>query len=243
MNILDIRRYEMLVRVKEFGVAHAEMFPTTSLGGSTFAVVATAVDALKTHLGAQASGRGAARERTASKVAARQFLRDMVEAISRTARAIGVDTPAVDDRFKLPRSQNDQRLIATARGFALDADPLADKFVSHNMPATFLTDLDNAIGAFEKIIVEHATTKENNAAAKQAIETALEAANAAVVRLDAIVTNRLGNDREALVMWRSARHVSRLGVSSGRATTSAPDPTPSPAPAPVPVTVPPTAAA
>jgi hypothetical protein len=232
MNILDIRRYEMLVRVKEFGVAHAEVFPTTSLGGTTFAVVATAVDAWKTHVAAQASGQGAAREGTVSKATARRALRNMVLTISKTARAIGIDTPAVDGKFRFERGQNDQRLIATARGFALDAAPLADQFVAHNMPATFLTDLDAAIAAFEKAIVEHATTKENNAAAKQAMQTALEAANAAVVRLDAIVPNRLGHDREALVMWRSARHVSRLGVSSGRPATPAPDQVPAPVTAP-----------
>jgi len=229
MNILDIRRYEMLVRVGEFGVAHAEVFPTTSLGGKTFVAVATAVDALKTHLGAQASGIGAAREGTASRAAARRTLRDMVEAISSTARAIGIDASAVDDRFKVPRSRNDQRLIAAARGFAVDAAPLADQFVAHNLPATFLVDLGTAINTFEQTILDHAKIKENNAAASQAITAALDAAHASVRRLDAIVANGLRDDGEALAMWRSARHVSRLGVSSGH-----PAPTPAPAPAPAP---------
>jgi hypothetical protein len=142
----------------------------------------------------------------------------------------------VDGKFRLAHSHGDQRLIAAARGFALDAAPLAEQFVAHDMPATFLADLDAAIGAFEKAIADHSTTNENNLAAKQAIEVALKAGTAAVLRLDAIVFNRLGNDREALVMWRSARHVSRLGVSGGRSTPPAADPVPTP------VTATPTAA-
>ncbi len=237
MKIVAIRRYEMLVRVKEFGAAHADAFPETSLGGQTFAAVATAVDALQAQLTAQASG--AKRDALSQKAAARQALRDAIDAIARTARAIGTDTPGVKDKFALPHSRGDQRLLASARAFAQNAAPLTDQFTTHNMPATFVTDLNNAIAAFERAILGYAIVQENAAAAKKAIAAALEAGEAAVLRLDAIVSNKV--DAEALAMWEEARRVSRVGLGSARpASPVAPAPVvPTPAPAPIPMPAPP----
>ena len=85
MNSLDTRRYEMLVRVRDFGVTQTALFPPASLGGQAFAAVAKAVNDLDGHAASQYSGRGAAREGAASKAAAREALRDDIEAIARTA--------------------------------------------------------------------------------------------------------------------------------------------------------------
>jgi hypothetical protein len=229
MNVTDIRRYEMLVRVKEFGVAHADVFTATSLGGQTFAVVATAVDSLKSQLAAEAAGRNSGKNAVTSKAAARRALRNALEDINRTARAIAIDTPAIADKFKLPRSHGDQQLIAAARGFAREAAPFADKFITHNVPPTFVTDLDNATATLERSILDQSTVLEKNAAAKKAIRMALDTGYAAVQRLDAIVANRLRGDAEALTIWANTRRVSRIGVGSGRQT---PSPAPAPAPAP-----------
>src|SRR5437870_3746571 len=118
MNVLDIRRYEMLVRVRQFGAAHPDAFPATSLGGQMFAAVGLAVDALDQQGASQVPGLGAAKEATASKAAARAALHETLDAVSHTARALALDTPGLDDKFRLPRSRNDQRLLNAARAFA-----------------------------------------------------------------------------------------------------------------------------
>ena len=142
MNITEIRRYEMLIRVKELGAAHADAFPASSVGGQMFAAVAAAVDQLHGHVAAQASGRGAVKEATTSKAAARTTLRGTLEAISHTSRALALDTPGIADKFRVPRSRNDQRLLGAARAFIVDAQPLLDAFVTHNLPASFVDGIE-----------------------------------------------------------------------------------------------------
>ncbi len=49
MTSSDIRRYEMFVRVRDFGEAHAALFPKASLAQEQFAAVAAAATALSGH--------------------------------------------------------------------------------------------------------------------------------------------------------------------------------------------------
>lgn len=221
MNSLDTKRYEMLVRVRDFGVANEALFPSSSLGGQSFVAVAGAVSALNEHAATHMSGRGSAREGTVSKAVAREALRDDLEAIMRTARAMALDTPGVDDKFRLPRGSGDQMILNTARAFLRDAGPLSADFVKHDMPDDFLADLQSDIEAFEEAIRDHETGKDTHVAARAAIEGAIDAGLDAVRRLDAIVPNRLRNDSKALASWERAR---RVEYRAGRSRTEAPAP-------------------
>src|SRR5262245_54490968 len=118
MNSLDTRRYEMLLRVNEFGLAHAELFPPTTLGGQAFAAVRTAIEQMDDHAAASAYGRGAARSGTTSRAIARKALREHLDAVSRTARALALDMPGLDDKFRPPRGCGDSTLLIAARAFA-----------------------------------------------------------------------------------------------------------------------------
>ena len=100
MNGLDTRRYEMLVRVRDFGTAHPHLFPPSTLGDQAFATVAAVVTQLSEHAATQLSGRGTAREGTTSKAVAREALREDLDAIIRTARAVALDMPGTDDKFR-----------------------------------------------------------------------------------------------------------------------------------------------
>ena len=228
MNITEIRRYEMLIRVKELGAAHADAFPASSVGGQMFAAVAAAVDQLHGHVAAQASGRGAVKEATTSKAAARTTLRGTLEAISHTSRALALDTPGIADKFRVPRSRNDQRLLGAARAFIVDAQPLLDAFVTHNLPASFLTDLQADIDALEYAIHEQAVGEESHIAARASITRAMGDGLTAVQHLDAMVPNGLRHDSAAIAVWTSARHVERT-----RRAASTPSPAPTPPADPV----------
>jgi hypothetical protein len=123
-----------------------------------------------------------------------EALREHLEAITRTARAMALDMPGVDDKFRPPRGSGDQRLIETARQFAHDAAPLANEFVKHAIPANFLDDLDSDIKALEEAIKVRESGQGTHVAARASINAAMEAALAAVRRLDAIVPNTVGNE-------------------------------------------------
>jgi hypothetical protein len=207
MNSLDTRRYEMLVRVREFGAANTTLFPPSTLGGKAFEAVGMAVIALSDHAVTHVSGRGTAREGTASKAVAREALRDELEAIVRTARAMALDSPGVDDKFRLPRNNGDQAMLNAARAFLKDAAPLKADFTKHDMPDDFLDDLQADIEAFEEAIRDHEAGKDTHVAARAGIEAAIDNGLDAVRRLDAIVPNRLRNDPKTLALWERARRV------------------------------------
>jgi hypothetical protein len=227
MNMLVTRRLEMLVRVRDFGAAHRDLFPASTLGGKMFVTVGSAVTALSEQAASQLSGRGTARGGASSKAVARAALRDSLDAISRTARALALDNPGLDDKFRLPRSQADQALLSAGRAFAHDARPLAKEFIAHDMPTNFLTELNADLQEFEQAIREHAVGKDTHIAARAGIDTAMEAGLTAVQRLDAIVANRLREDPTTVAVWDSARHVER----TARTKNAAPTPLPAPAPA------------
>lgn len=219
MNNLDTRRYEMLVRVRDFGAAHKDLFPTrTTVGGKAFATITEAVEELTKHVASQLSGRGTAREGTTSKAVAREALRDEVDAIIRTARALALDDPGLDVKFKPPRSNGDQALISAARAFVVDAAPIAEAFVEHGMPKSFLKDLEGSIAELETAIQERNAGKETNVASQAAMEEAMEQGLGAVLRLDAVVTNTARGDASTLAAWELARRVTgRVGRGRGEA--------------------------
>ena len=216
MNESDTRRYEMLVRVRDFGASHADRFPKATVGGQAFAAVIDAVAALSEHASSQVSAKASARQGTTSKTLNRRELRARMEAISRTARALALDVPALDETFKMPRSLADQVLLSTARAFARDAQPLSKQFVSHDLPKTFITDLERCIDQFEVSMHNQREGNDTHAAARVAIRTAMDAGFAAVRRLEAIVPNKVGDDAEAIALWERAHRVERRGPRSPR---------------------------
>lgn len=208
----DIRRYEMLVRLKEFGVAHADLFPAASPGGQLFAAIGAAVDELRSNAVAQAFGERDARKGTSAKNAARDALRNALGVINRTSLTVAAGTPGLADRFRLPRSAGDQPVLAAAKAILEAATPLRDQFVAHNLPATFLDDLTATIGEFERAIDAQSKAKESRAGARANITKTLAAAHVTVRRLDPVVVNRLEDAPGLLGEWRSARHVSSLTI-------------------------------
>ena len=230
MRDTENRRHQMFVRVKGFGIDHANDFAANGLGTQLFTDLAGIVTQLDNHAAAEASGVGAARGGTSTRAAAREALRDDLEAISRTARAMAEDTPGIDDKFRLPRGNNDQALLNAARAFAADAAPLSAQFIGHEMPADFLTDLNTDIANMEAAISHQSSGVGDHVAAGAAIDETIDVGNAIVRKLDAIVRNRYANNPATLAEWTSASHTER----SPRRKAPASPPTPSPGSTPPP---------
>jgi hypothetical protein len=169
-------------------------------------------------------------ESTGSKAAARDELRRDLEAISRTARALAMSTPGLEDKFRAPRSISDQALLATARAFAADALPLKTEFTRRGMPDDFLEDLASDIEEFEQAINQKIQKREVHIAATAAIDTVIERGVNAVRELDAIMRNKFADDPASLAAWLSASHTQR----TPRQTTASPSPPPPPPPTPAP---------
>ncbi len=211
-----IRRYHMLVRVGRFGVERAPSFPPGTIGARAFADVQAAAAALEGHAVAQASSTG--RDTRQVKDAARRRLREALRAIGRTARAIAIDSPGLDRRFRAPKSNGDDALITAARGVLREAGEIAGAFVDHGLPATFLDDLAAAVSALERAGEGCRAVKEVCVEATAGVDAVLARTIAPILRLDVVVANVLRDDVTALAVWRQARRVGhgpRPGVQEG----------------------------
>ena len=217
MNVHEIRRYEMLRRVRDFGAARRERFASTPVANRTFALVADAVSAVEhavsTHVRVNRHGR----EHTIAKAAARRNLIKELQVIRRTARALSVDAPHLLGAFQMPRAPRDLTLVAVARAVAAHAARLEREFIAHALPDTFIADLNRLIDNFEQAIGRKHLLSGDNTEARVGIQLAVARGFLAVRRLDAIVLNHLRGDSQALAAWRRARFVERSpGSARGR---------------------------
>src|ERR1700752_3618794 len=122
-----VRRYEMLVRVSEFGAEHAPSFPPGTVGGRAFAAVREMVAALRRHAVAQTPAQS--REHFGQKTKARGRLLESLRVIRRTSRGIAEDIPALRRAFQVPKSSGDRALLTAARAFVHKARDLEGAFI------------------------------------------------------------------------------------------------------------------
>jgi hypothetical protein len=222
MDSSEMKIFEMFTRVRDFGGAHAADFPVESLGGRLFTEIGSVIEALNAQTATQTSGLAAARESTSGKAVARNALRSELEMMTRTARAMAIDTPGLDDKFRLPRSNADQALLNAARAYRADAEPLKADFIAHAMPEDFLETLDELVGDFEEQMATGNRNAAAHIAASAAIDAEIERGMTVARRLDPIVRNKYHNNPGVLAVWTSARHVERAGRKAAKPPASPP---------------------
>ena len=177
--------------------------------------------ALQQLAGSQASSRASGRNVTTSKSVARSAVLDDLDAISLNARALALRTPGLEDKFRLPRNQSDQLILASARAFIADALPLRDQFMALHMSPTFLEDIQADIDEFEKTLTARRQTRSAQVSATASMDSALSRGIDIVQELRAVVHNTLSasTDDRAGRMAPSEPHRQRLyavGHASGR---------------------------
>ena len=230
MDDTQNRRHQMFARVQDFGSEHLKDFDSHSLGAQLFTTLAEIVTRLDEHGASQASKSGTAKQGTTSRGQARQALREDLEDINRTARAMADEIVGLNDKFRLPLPGNDQLLLNAARAFAADAVPFSAQFIAHEMPGDFLADLNADIAAMEAAISEQSSGIGQRVAAGAAIDSTIDDGVATVRKLDAIVKNKYANNAAVLAQWTSASHTERaprhklVSTAGGSGTTPTPNP-------------------
>ena len=199
----------MLVRVNNFGIAHAANFTATSTGATLFAAVGAGVPKVSASAEQQFSGTTTATSGTDTKAIEFQLLHDDIMAIHQTARTLAQTTPGLDDKFPLPHNLTYGNILNTARAFATDAAPFAADFIACEMPATFLAQLATDTTGFAAATDTQSGGKGTQVKGTAGIGTNLQIAFQAVHGLDAIVKNKYQNDPATLAQWTTARHVVR----------------------------------
>jgi hypothetical protein len=209
MNTSISHLLETFVRVRDFGAEHAGAFRSDSLAPDLFEAVAQAAAEITKSLTAQTSGIGSVQQATVSRAGAREALRADMHAIARTARVMALDTPGLENKFRLPRGGGDQALLQAARTFAAEAVAFKAEFIRHEMPNSFIEDLLSDIANLERTMGGQVTGREAHISASVSIEEMAERGMNAVRRLDAIVRNRFRDEPAVLAAWEYARHVAR----------------------------------
>lgn len=216
MTSNEIRRYTMLVRVRDFAEAQRD-----TLTRSTTAL--THLDALKgaiARLDAEDVKKlSSARQGRTNRLARRAALTARLVDIARTARDVAHDVPAMRDDFPLRRFAGDQALINLGRLYVEKAAPLATEFVDNGLPDTFISELNAAIGDLDQAVQQAEQEKRRHANARDNIRDAFRVANVAVLRLHRVMTNQLRNNTLARADWERAR---RLGHAVRRRIRTAP---------------------
>lgn len=197
-------RYEMFLRVRDFGITHRDLFPESSRGGQSFAKVAQATLLLETHSVARLL---AAHDGRRGKVAARAVVRRWMLSIARTARDVARTTSGGNRRLRMPHRTADVALLTSARLFLDDGAPISDAFIELGLPNNWITEFRAAVDAFEEQLKGRRAGRYGVAAANAGIKAALKEGFGAIHTLDVIIANTLTNDPVLLAVWARGRRI------------------------------------
>ena len=216
MNDSEARRLETFIRMRQFGVDNAADFPAGSIGATQFAVIDTVIGEVETLAGNQTAGRGQSMQNTVTKDTARENLREALYEISRTARSMAYQFDGIEAKFRLPRSQSDQNILATGRAFYEESETYEADFRSYGLDAGFRADLLADVEAFENSLDPTGTAIDERVAATAEIGAAIRRGMIARRILEGVVKNKYRNNIGKLAAWLSASHIEKAPVLNPR---------------------------
>ncbi|HJQ32770.1 MAG TPA: hypothetical protein VJ866_11350 [Pyrinomonadaceae bacterium] len=207
MNSVISYTLEMFVRVVAFVAERVVFFPEGSFGDELATELKVIIKTLNDTIAAQNSALSSEQRATAAREAARKTLRGTLRALAHTARAMSVDAPGAETKFRLPRSSSDNALLQTARAAASDAVEFKDRFVQHGMTSGFIEELKRQIADLERAVEEQNAARAAHVSATATVEANVERGMEVVRSLDALVRNKFPDDPATLAAWESARHI------------------------------------
>jgi len=223
------QKYEMFVRVRNFGLVTRDVFPESSTGGLAFTMVAEAVAALEEHLSRLAVARAEARR---IRTTTRRAVADAMRVLTTTGRRVAAAEPG-NHPFRMPRQQSAAVVLATARMLLEQAEQRQDGFARLGIPPAFLADFRRKVGDLELAINIQRDSRPSRQKAQAGLETAVARGVEGLRDLDVVVPNAMSDDPVRLAQWEGARHLpSRSSASRVVTTTVAPLPSDLPAVSP-----------
>jgi len=226
VKTMEARKYEMLLRVRDFGRTYGNRFPESSYAAKLFGDIDSVIKQLGDHTVSRMS---AARDGSAVRTASREALLEQLEAMNRTAQAIGTEITGLEDKFVLPASDDDPALLAAGRLFAQDAVAYEKEFIGHGMASTFLVDLGTLVAGLDQAIVANDVGRDAHVAARAAIEAAITVGVNTMRKIDTLVRNVLRDDPAVMAVWERDRRVQYPPAKRAPAATTEPSQSATPA--------------
>ncbi|HEX8370408.1 MAG TPA: hypothetical protein VF604_17810 [Pyrinomonadaceae bacterium] len=207
MKASQRRKLEKFEREEVFLQDNIADFPAASPGGKAFAELSAVITTIRTFAAEQSSGESSARQHVGVKDDEVDALRQMIRNINRAANAFEDEIPGSDLKFRLPRNRSEQNILATARAFLADAEPLKAKFVEYGLAIDFLDKLQALIEAVDERGAAADSSVENRAGATGGLVEAIRRGMSVSRRLDAIVRIKYENNAARRAAWTVASHL------------------------------------
>ena len=205
MNNREARRFDMFNRVQTFGREHAADFAPAGEAAKQFTALGPIIEGMESARADQLGGG------TTAKAVLLDALRLDLKNIARTGRALAEDDPGLADRFRAPANSSLPALTTAATAYLKElADPaLVARFVAHELPADFVTDLQADLDALDNAQDDQETVRETGVSGTASIDRLVAEGMKAVTCLDAIMHNKYARVPEKLRAWQSASHIER----------------------------------
>ena len=225
-------KYEMFVRVRDFGTAHVALFPEGTVGGKAFGRVLGAAARFEEQLKDHVLGKGEARR---IKAATRDAVYDHLKTIAAAARRFTRAESGVNP-FVMPTRRNLAVVLSTARAFMQAAATRQAEFEKFGLPSTFIADFGDMVDRLQQAADVRLNAKTARSKAQAGINIALADGLDAVRDLDVVVAIATRQtDPATFAAWVTARRVE--GQNRGSVVVEPPVPGPVAAAEPV-VTMP-----
>ena len=213
MRDVERRKLDKFERQDAFMIENAADFPVGSPGNAA-AVVNRAIIAEMNSLAAeQVSGSSAAAQAVGNKDEDLDDLWEMMRNMNRAANAFEDEVPGSDLQFRLPRNRSEQNILATARAYYADSEPLQATFVEYGLTAFFRTALQSKITSIEQKNAQADTSVEQRAGATGGLTDAARRGMANSRKLDAVVRIKYANNPQKLAAWTVASHLDKAPKS------------------------------
>lgn len=211
--------FRRLVQIAQAAEELRDLLP--EVAKAVLDAVTAGVGAIQELLTALVSARARVRETIQLRKSVRSALRQDLEAIRRTARAVAIGQPDIDaGKFDFP-PHGDAKLLTSARAIADNVRPLRETFVGYAMPRDFPEILSERIRVFEHALGACASATRMVVHLKARLEAAIEDTSAKASRLDPVVRNALAGDDVAIAAWDKACRLPRRRVRKDRSVAGA----------------------
>ncbi len=207
MNLHAQRLFEMLVRVHDFHMTHADRIPPGSFAARVFADVDAALARIAERSERQISVHGSVRELTVSKAVCRHALRKRMKAVAVTSRGVVLNKVGLAAPFELPGALADLDLVIEARARADAAEPFAASFIERGMPEDFIERLRAEADALDRAKDAKSHAIHTGSGLVAGLDEAIKYGFTAVRQLDGILLNLFADDEPTLAAWKAARRV------------------------------------
>lgn len=210
MNKNDRVRYDMFIRVDEFGKTNAADFPAGGIGAARFADITGLIAQIQTLIGDQTASRDDARFNYNTKGTMRENLRAEMSDINETAHSMVYQVAGIDLKFRMPRGSSDVNMLAAARAFYANSEEYKTQMIEYGLPATFRHDLNDAIAEFEQSLNAPGAAMDSQVAATADLGEIIRRGMQAVRTLNGVVRNKYRANTGKLAAWLSASHIERM---------------------------------